>query len=147
MRFVAAVLLAASALAQNRAPAIESIRGEELKADLFFLASDAMRGRLTNTPEYNLAAEWIASRFARLGLQPLTEDGSFFHSFDLVYARLGEGNRLHIGTPESRRIARIGEEFYPLNFTANGEVRGRVSLVGLGFGHRSTVGTIIERVR
>ncbi len=132
MRFTIALLIAASVLGQNRAPAIESIRSEELKADLFFLASDAMRGRLTNTPEYKLAAEWIAARFARLGLQPLPADGSFFHGFDLVTARLGDGNRLQMGTPESRRVAKIGEEFYPLHFSANGEVRGRVSLCGFG---------------
>jgi hypothetical protein len=132
MRLAIILLLAVVAWGQNRAPAIESIRSEEMKADLFFLASDAMRGRLTNTPEYKVAAEWIASRFARLGLQPLPPDGSFYHGFDLVTARLGEGNRLQMGTPESRRVAKIGEEFYPLHFSANGEVRGRVSLCGFG---------------
>ncbi|MEX2260463.1 MAG: M28 family peptidase [Bryobacteraceae bacterium] len=134
MRLISALilLLAPSSFAQTRAPAIDSIQREELKADLFFLASDAMRGRLTNTPEYRLAAEWIASRFERLGLQPLSPDGSFFHRFDLVYARLGEGNSLHIGTPESRRAANLGEDYYPLNFTSNGEVRGRVALAGFG---------------
>ena len=124
MRFaITAFLIAAPVFAQTRAPAIESIRREELKADLFFLASDTMRGRLTATPEYNLTAEWIASRFARLGLLPMpTAPGeeSFYHGFDLVTARLGEGNRLQMGPPESRRAAKMGEEFYPLNFSANG---------------------------
>jgi len=134
MRIAFLMLLAAPVFAQNRAPAIESIRREELKADLFFLASDAMRGRLTATPEYTLTAEWIASRFARLGLLPLPQEGeeSFYQGFDLVTARLGEGNLLRIGPPESRRVAKIGEEFYPLNFSGNGEVRARVSLVGYG---------------
>ncbi|MBK5292105.1 MAG: M28 family peptidase [Acidobacteriia bacterium] len=132
MRIALALLIAASVFAQNRAPAIESIRREELKADLFFLASDAMRGRLTDTPEYNLTAEWIASRFARLGLMPVQAEESYYHGFDLVTARLGEGNRLRMGTPESRRVARMGEEFYPLYFSANGEVRGRVTLAGYG---------------
>ena len=134
MRIAFLMLLAAPVFAQNRAPAIESIRREELKADLFFLASDAMRGRLTATPEYTLTAEWIASRFARLGLLPLPQEGeeSFYQGFDLVTARLGEGNLLRIGPPESRRGAKIGGEFYPLNFSGNGEVRARVSLVGYG---------------
>jgi hypothetical protein len=132
MRVVAGLFLAASAVAQNRAPAIESIRREELKADLFFLASDAMRGRLTNTPEYKLAGEWIASRFARLGLLTMAPGDSFRHPFEMAQARLGEANRLKFGTAEASRTARIGEEFYPLDYSANGEVRGRVSLLGFG---------------
>jgi hypothetical protein len=104
-----------------------------MRADLFFLASDAMRGRLTNTPEYALAAEWIASRFARLGLEPLTQNGSFFQFFDLVYARLGETNKLEIGkTADVRRAARLGEEYYPLSFSASGSARGSAVLAGYG---------------
>jgi hypothetical protein len=132
MRLFAGLALAASLFAQNRAPAVDSIRRDELKADLFFLASDAMRGRLTNTPEYTLAAEWIAARFARLGLEPLAEDKSYFQRFELVTARLEEPNRLVIGTPDARRTAKIGEEYYPLNFAASGEIRGRVTLAGFG---------------
>src|ERR687890_682016 len=115
MRCVAGLLLTISCVGQSRAPAIESIRRDELKADLFFLASDAMRGRLTGTPEYAMTAEWIAARYSRLGLQPLEPDGSFYHGFDLVVSRLGEGNKLTVSTgPDSRRVARQGEDFYPL---------------------------------
>jgi hypothetical protein len=132
VRLLATFLIAASAFAQGRAPAIETINRDEMKADLFFLASDAMRGRLTDTPEYRIAAEWIASRFARLGLKTLSPDDSFYQRFDLVSARLGEGNRLQVGTPEARRTAKLGEEFYPLHFSGNGEVHGKVSLAGFG---------------
>ncbi|HTM48297.1 MAG TPA: M28 family peptidase [Bryobacteraceae bacterium] len=133
MRLATGLLLTASVFGQNRAPAIETIRKEELKADLFFLASDAMRGRLTGTPEYALAAEWIAARYARLGLEPLAPDGSFFHRFDLVLSRLAEGSRLIVATgPESRRVARQGEDFYPLIFSADAEARGRVVCKGFG---------------
>ena len=66
MRVVLVLLLTVATFGQSRAPAIETIRKDELKADLFFLASDGMRGRLTGTPEYALAAEWIAARYARL---------------------------------------------------------------------------------
>lgn len=128
------ISFATSLSAQNRAPAIESIKREELRADLFFLASDAMRGRLTNTPEYDLAAEWIASRFARLGLAKLPGAGdSYFQRFDLVTSRLGEANKLLIGAPDARRTAKLNEEFYPLNFSANGDVKtAKIALAGYG---------------
>jgi hypothetical protein len=133
MRLVLGLLLSAAAFAQNKAPAIETIRKDELKADLYFLASDAMRGRLTGTPEYALAAEWIAARYARLGLQPVGPGGSFYHRFDLVLSRLAEGNRLIVSnSPDSRLVARQGEDFYPLIFSADAEARGRVFFRGFG---------------
>src|SRR5438876_4687205 len=133
MRVVLALLLTAAAFGQSGAPAIETIRKDDLKADLFFLASDAMRGRLTGTREYAIAAEWIAARYARLGLQPIARDGSFYHRFDLVLSRLAEGNRLTVSTgPDSRRVARQGEDFYPLIFSADAEARGRVVFTGFG---------------
>src|SRR5947208_14784177 len=133
MRTSLGLLLTVAVFGQNRAPAIETIRKDGLKADLFFLASDGMRGRLTGTPEYALAAEWIAARYARLGLQPVAPDGSFYHRFDLVLSRLSEGNRLIVSTgPDSRRVARQGEDFYPLIFSADAEARGPVSFRGFG---------------
>ena len=56
--------------AQQQAPENSSITKAEMKADLFFLASDEMRGRLVGTPENRLAAEFIKSRFERAGLAP-----------------------------------------------------------------------------
>src|SRR5882724_2672551 len=137
MRIFLGLLLMVAAFGQNRAPAIETIRKDEMKADLFFLASDKMRGRLTGAPEYTLAAEWIAARYARLGLQPVAADGSFYHRFDLVLSRLAEGNRLIVSTgPDSRRVARQGEDFYPLIFSADAEARGRVLFRGFGISAR-----------
>ena len=40
-----------------RAPQIESISSAQMRADLFFLSSDAMQGRLTDTRENAIAAE------------------------------------------------------------------------------------------
>ena len=62
--------VSAPAAQSARAPQIESITAAEMRADLFFLASDAMQGRLTDTRENALAADWIVSRFERLGLKP-----------------------------------------------------------------------------
>src|ERR1700756_3930919 len=100
MRFPAAlavVVCAAAALsAQNRAPRNESITKEDLRADLFFLAGDSLRGRLTDTVENRAAADFIASRFERLGLQPAAPGGSYFQTYNLMTATLGEENALEI---------------------------------------------------
>ena len=118
------------------APENESIRQSDLRADLFFLASDAMRGRLTDTPENRLAAEFIKSRFERMGLEPAGggPGGSFYQPYNLATATLGEGNQLVVRNPaESREtILRPGQDYYPLRFSASGKARG--SLVFAGFG-------------
>ncbi|MFO0891722.1 MAG: hypothetical protein U0790_21585 [Isosphaeraceae bacterium] len=82
----------ASADDASAAPGNDSIRAAHLKADLFFLAGDRFRGRLTATPENDLASEFIAARFERLGLKPVGADGSYYHRFHLDKATLGPVN-------------------------------------------------------
>jgi Zn-dependent M28 family amino/carboxypeptidase len=137
-----AVALATSlARAQSaRAPHIESISADEMRADLFFLASDAMQGRLTDTPQNSLAADWVRSRFERLGLKP-GGHGGFDHRYALMTASLGPGNDLQIGSgpvvvgglqTEQRALLRAGEDFYPHRFSANGSVQAPLVFAGFG---------------
>lgn len=133
-RLLTVSLLAASLLAQTgRAPGNETIRKDQLRADLFFLAGDAMRGRLTGSHEYELAAEFIASRFERLGLIGGGKDKSFYHHFDLVLGRVDDGNRMAVtvGLPV-RRDLRLLDDFYPLIFSATAETNGSVVFAGYG---------------
>ena len=69
MRFlVAAGLLAGAALAQ--APSQIDIASNALKADVSFLASDALEGRGTPSRGLDIAGEFIAAQFRRAGLEP-----------------------------------------------------------------------------
>lgn len=117
----------------QRAPGNDTISKDQLRADLYFLAGDAMRGRLTGTHEYQLAAEFVASRFERLGLKPAGHGGTYFHRFDLVVSHLGEGNRMaiHVGLPAARTL-NLYDDFYPLIFSATARVRGKVAFAGYG---------------
>jgi hypothetical protein len=128
------VLLAAAPAAQSgRAPQIESISAAQMRADLFFLAGDAMQGRLTDTRENAIAADWVLSRFERLGLGPGGQGGSFEHRYLLMKAALADGNAMTIG-PGSVNPSEltIGEQFYPHRFSANGSARGNIAFAGFG---------------
>jgi hypothetical protein len=128
------LLIAVAGLAQQPAPVHAVITSERLRADLFFLASDPMRGRLTGTEGNELAARWIRSRFERAGLRPAA-DGSYFQPFDLMTATLGATNRLAItGRARSALPASfgVGKDFYPLRFSPSAEARGGVTFVGYG---------------
>jgi hypothetical protein len=48
-----------------------------LRADVSFLASDALQGRGTPSPGLDIAAEYIAAQFRRAGLEPVGDDGYF----------------------------------------------------------------------
>ncbi|MFN0170642.1 MAG: M28 family peptidase [Bryobacteraceae bacterium] len=127
------LLLAALAPAQTRQPAPmnDSIRREQLEADLHFLASDALKGRLTGDPEYYLSASFIEARFRHLGLQPVGD--SFRQTFSLTYARLDTGNRLRVhATSGLTSGGRVLEDFYPLFFSPTAQAKGHVVFAGFG---------------
>jgi hypothetical protein len=117
---------------QSRAPMIESITQADLRADLFFLAGDAMRGRLTDTNENRVTVDYIRSRFERAGLKPVA-NGGYFHNYHLMSASLGEGNTLQLeaGNGVSRTFT-SGQDFYPQRFSATARVSGPVTFAGFG---------------
>ena len=77
--FVLSLMLMGTVNAQNPSDAaLESITAAELRDHIFFLASDYLNGRVATSPEYEIAAQYVAAQFANAGLQPgvKMEDGS-----------------------------------------------------------------------
>jgi hypothetical protein len=136
---VTAVCMAAAVhvAAQQPAPQNGSIRQEDLRADLFFLAGDSLRGRLTDTEENRAAADFIRSRFERMGLKGAGPNGSFFQPYNLMTATLpsspGAVNVLEIqyGAGQTRQL-RAGQEFYPHRYSGSGTATGPVVFAGFG---------------
>ncbi|MDF2604867.1 M28 family metallopeptidase [Sphingomonas sp.] len=63
-----------------------------IKSHVMFLASDAMRGREAGSPEYDIAAEYVASQFFAAGLKPGAAKGGYLQEVPLVaYKPEGEG--------------------------------------------------------
>ena len=132
-RIVALILFTAVTLtAQQRAPEIDSIRQADMKADLTFLASDRMAGRLTDTPQNAIAAEWIASRFERLGLKPVGDEGTYYQKYNLVVASLGADNTMTVGGAVKHAGPKVGVDFSPQRFSASGTAKGEIVFVGYG---------------
>ncbi|MGD0500251.1 MAG: M28 family peptidase [Bryobacteraceae bacterium] len=70
--------LAALACAQTaRQGPASGVTANSLKADVSFLASDALEGRGTPSRGLDIAAEYVAAQFRRAGLEPGGDDGYF----------------------------------------------------------------------
>jgi hypothetical protein len=84
-----AIFLPFSLLAQappRLAPGADSIRASDLRADLTFLASDALEGRMSLERGSEVAIQWIAAEFGKAGLKPLVDD-SYLQPVPLVEYR------------------------------------------------------------
>jgi hypothetical protein len=86
MRLLAAALLALGAplsaqtpvSAQTAAPPqAEQDIARRVRADVEFLASDLLEGRDTGSKGYAIAADYVASQFRAIGLEPAGEKGSW----------------------------------------------------------------------
>lgn len=80
----------------------------QLKADIHFLASDAMKGRLTGSIYQDIAAEYIASRFLEMGLQPKGGKNTFLQTFYFAPAADPHSPTATMVTPgDSLRITNV----------------------------------------
>ncbi|GAA0439115.1 MULTISPECIES: M28 family metallopeptidase [Sphingomonas] len=79
--------LAQAAPAVSTAEAALTPKQAALKAHVAFLASDALRGREAGTPDYDVAAEYVAAQMLAAGLTPGGKDGSWFQPVPLVAAK------------------------------------------------------------
>jgi hypothetical protein len=89
--FTAAVLVTVAHAQRTPVPdaiatGYKQITEADLKANLTFLASDALQGRMSLEPGDDAAAQWIASEFAKHGLKPAAA-GSYLQPVALVEFR------------------------------------------------------------
>ncbi len=107
---------------------------ERLAADVFYLASDELEGRMAGSPGARLAAEYIADQFSFIGLVPPDLARSdYFQEFSVMAdARWGENNHLEISTPDLKKEMVIGQDYATLSLSANGSAAGDVVFAGYG---------------
>jgi Tol biopolymer transport system component len=95
--------------------------------DVRWLADDAREGRGIGTAGLDQAKQWIARRFASLGVEPAGSDG-WLESFDVpvaVAARPGTGVTLD-------GAALATDSFRPASFSASSEAAGEVVAANYG---------------
>lgn len=100
----------------------------ELEQHVGYLASDELMGRLPGTEWDSLAAAYILSEYDKAGLLPIAENGLQY--FDVVTGvEAGENNFLKAENIE----AKAGQNFIPISFSKNEELKAEVAFAGYGF--------------
>ncbi|HRN61477.1 MAG TPA: M28 family metallopeptidase [Luteimonas sp.] len=96
-------------------PANDTAAGQRIEADVEALADDAMEGRETGTPGYDRAADYVARRYAEIGLAPAGDDGTFFQAVPLLKAtRQADGARFEIVRDGATVALEFDDAFLPL---------------------------------
>ena len=110
-----------------------------MKAHVLFLASDAMRGREAGSPEFDIAAQYVAAQMFAAGLKPGGDtDGAgrdYLQTVPLVsYRADGQGDFVWTPRKGAPQTLAFGEDFVPAADPARKEtaVSARVVFVGRG---------------
>ena len=112
---------------------------EGVMADVRYLADDRLEGRAVGSAGERCAGDYLAARFAALGLEPAGPEGTWFQPFPIRSgADLGPDNAL---TVAGRSLA-LGTDWAPYGFSASARVEGALVLAGHGL---SSPGTAADR--
>jgi len=126
-------------LTLNPAPAQVKPDGRRAWNHVDYLASDAFKGRKSGTPEYRLAAHYVADKMKEYGLQPAGEKSGYFQEVLFKkWKNFDPPTRLEVHEPS--RIDLIpgrGADFIPLGGTGSGISRGRLAFAGYGLRSKS----------
>jgi hypothetical protein len=88
---------------------LSSISADRMIAHARFLADDLLEGRAPGARGGDLAAKYIATQFALLGLEPGAPDGTYFQPVPIVEATVSrDGTSLQARGPQGTRAFTMG---------------------------------------
>ena len=106
-----------------------------MMAHVMFLASDAMRGREAGSPEFDIAAQYVAAQFYAAGLRPGGDEGGYLQKVPLIGARLADkGNFVWTPAGGQPQTLVFGQDFVPSPNAAKAETSLNAPVVFVGYG-------------
>ena len=131
-------LTASNIYAQDREKAIRttfhSISSNDMMNDAAELTSLKYGGRLSGSPGYLAAAQWLASELKKAGVKPGLNDSTYLQYFPNAYSDvLSPGSvTLLAGKNNAGKEYRFPDDYFPGSNSAPGSVSGEVVYVGFG---------------
>ena len=98
-----------------------TVTQKNLTQHVEFLSSDALEGRLTGSQGEKLATQYIAKIFAKLGLEPAGDNGTFFQNFTFTTGVVqGKNNFLQVIDHKGQiKRLKLNIDWRPLPFSDN----------------------------
>lgn len=98
------------------------------------LSSDKYKGRLSGSPEYIQAAEWVADQLKQAGVKPGMSDGTYFQWFPNAYCEVFSPGSVTLLDAKNKPIKnyKFPDDFFPGSNSASGKVLGEVVYAGFG---------------
>lgn len=120
---------------------------DELLRHVKFLSAAELTGRGVDTPGIKLARDYIAAEFAKSGLKPGGDNGSFLQGFDVaVGVSVTEPSSLALG---SNRPLELNTQWIPLGLSTSDKVQAPMVFAGYGitakeYGYDDYAGTDVK---
>jgi hypothetical protein len=106
-----------------------------MKAHVLFLASDALKGRDAASPEFGIAAQYVAAQFFAAGLRPAGDASTYLQSVPLVsYQPADHGNIVLSAPKQTPRPFEFGQDYAPGVNPGSHETLIQAPVVFAGFG-------------
>jgi len=112
----------------------DEAQGKQWWAHVQVLADDSMQGRLTGSPEYLRAAEYVVGKFKADGLAPAGVDGGFYQPVKFYVSRIDAAqSSLALTTGDKTEPLVLGKDAI-LSARANPPATADAPLVFIGYG-------------
>jgi Zn-dependent M28 family amino/carboxypeptidase len=106
-----------------------------LKSHILFLASDQLRGREAGSPEYDIAAQYVASQFYAQGLRPAGDDGSYLQKVPLVSYKPADKGSMAFTRKGGQPVSLVfGEDYVPAGNPNKTAFQLTAPIVFVGYG-------------
>jgi hypothetical protein len=111
-------------------PSLPAFPADQLKSYVRYLSSDELTGRGVDTPGIKLARDYIAREFAKDGLRPGGDNGTYFQAFEVTTGvSVKEPTVLIL---DNDKPLRLNEDWTPLGLSNSGKVEAEVVFAGYG---------------
>jgi hypothetical protein len=127
---------AAAAPATNLPPVpttVDSITAAELRMHLEFLSSTELGGRYTLSPNFAIAARYLASQLEGYGFRGAGPNGSFLQRFDLISSKPDQSKiSLELNLQGTSETGKFGQDYFGAIGSGTGGAQGQLVFVGSG---------------
>lgn len=131
-------LLSFNVFSQNEEKALlttfHTISSNDMLRDASELTLAKYGGRLSGSPGYLLAAQWVADQLKLAGVKPGSNDGSFFQFFPNAYSEVLNPGKVMLlaGKNQPAKEYHFPDDYYPGSNSDGGKVSGDLVYVGYG---------------